>query len=242
MIDAVQASGVMLTTSRGIYSVAGAEHVFGMMLMFNRCLKASYDAQKEGRWDESVYLALRTLRGQTIGIVGLGGIGTQLAMRARSFEMRVLAMKRQPGEKPPYVDQLWGQDGLDELLAASDHLAITLPLTPQTRGLIGAGELARMKPTAYLYNIGRGAVVDEPALVHCLETAKLAGAGLDVFVDEPLPPASPLWRLPNVVLTPHVGASTPEEYTDAAKLFARNLRHYRAGEDLVNVVDFARGY
>jgi phosphoglycerate dehydrogenase-like enzyme len=242
MIDAVQASGVTLTSSRGIYSVWGAEHVIGMMLMFNRCLKAAYDAQKAARWDEQLYLALRTLRGQTLGIVGLGGIGTQLAIRARAFEMDVVAVKRERGEKPPYVDRLWGQDGLGELLAASDHVAITLPLTPRTRGLIGASELARMKPTAYLYNIGRGAVVDEPALIHCLEDAKIAGAGLDVFTEEPLPPASPLWRLPNVIITPHHGASSPGEYVDAAQLFARNLRRYRAGEELVNVVDFERGY
>jgi phosphoglycerate dehydrogenase-like enzyme len=99
-----------------------------------------------------------------------------------------------------------------------------------------------MKPTAYLYNIGRGAVVDEPALIRCLENGEIAGAGLDVFVEEPLPPTSPLWRLPNVVLTPHFGASSAEEYVDAAYLFASNLRRYRAGADLVNVIDFARGY
>ena len=242
LVDALQSSGITLTSSRGAYSVAGADHVLGLMLAFTRCLMVAYDAQKERRWDERIYLNLRTLSGQTIGIVGLGGIGNQVAIRAKAFGMHVLAVKRQPGERPSHVDHVWGPDGLDELLARSDHVVLTLPLTPQTRGLIGAGSLAQMKPTAYLYNIGRGAVVDEPALVHCLQVEQIAGAGLDVFTDEPLPPSSPLWRLPNVIITPHVGASSSGEYADVANLFASNLRRYRAGEDLVNVVDFERGY
>lgn len=240
--NAMKQSGVVLTNGRGVYGVAGAEHVLGQMLMFTRRLKELYDFQRAGRWAQEDYAFTARLQGQTLGIVGLGGIGAQVAIRAKAFGMTVLAVKRRPGEKPPYVDHLWGTDGLFELLAASDHVVLALPLTPHTQGLVDAAALARMKPTAYLYNIGRGAVVDEPALVRRLEAGQLAGAGLDVFVEEPLPPESPLWRLPNVLVTPHAGADGPQDWADTASLFADNLRRYRAGHDLINVVDLEHGY
>jgi phosphoglycerate dehydrogenase-like enzyme len=239
---AVQESGITLTRSRGVYGVAGAEHVLGQMLMFTRRLKAMYDSQQGMRWDHEVFQSIGRLKGQTLGIVGLGDIGSQVAIRARAFGMRILAVKRHPAAQPAYVDNLWGLDGLDTLLAASDHVVLDLPLTPETRCLIDERALGQMRSTAYLYNIGRGAVLDEAALIRCLQAGQIAGAALDVFTEEPLPPDSPLWRLPTVLLTPHVGANGPRDWTDAASLFVDNLGRYRAGRDLINRVDFQHGY
>lgn len=239
---AVAATGVVITCGRGVYGPAGAEHLLGLMLMFVRQLKTSYDQQKQGRWDQGMYFSLDKLQGKTLGIVGLGDIGTSLARRAKALEMTVLGLRRRPGPKPDYVDRLYGPEGLHELLAASDHVTVSLPLTTATRGLIDAAALATMKPTAYLYNNGRGPVVDEAALIEALRARRIAGAGLDVFETEPLPASSPLWSLPNVVITPHIGAGVPEDWDNAGRLFARNLRRYLRGEPLESLVDLRAGY
>jgi phosphoglycerate dehydrogenase-like enzyme len=242
LTEAVRRSGITLTNARGVYGVAGAEHVLGEMLLFTRRLQEMRTAQRERRWEQATYLTIPTLQGQTLGVVGLGGIGSQIALRGKAFGMTVLAVRRHPAETPPYVDHLSGMDGLDDLLAAADHVALALPLTAETRNLIDATRLARLKPTAYLYNIGRGAVVDETALIAALQARRFAGAALDVFVEEPLPADSPLWDLPNVLITPHVGANGPADWIAVANLFADNLRRYRAGQPLRNVVDFDLGY
>lgn len=230
-----------LTNARGVYGVAGAEHVLGMMLMFNRGLIHFYRYQQDAVWNRDLNLA-RKLSGQTLGIVGLGDIGMHLARRAKAFGMRVLAVKRTPASPPSFVDALWTPKQLPMLLAESDHIALTVPLTHETRGMINADQLARMKPTAYLYNIGRGALVDEAALLRALEEGTIAGAGLDVFVEEPLPANHPLWRAPHVLITPHLGADSPWDFDEAARLFCENLQRFRAGETLRNIVDLKRGY
>lgn len=237
----VERPGFILTNARGIYGVAGAEHVLGWMLMFNRGLVHFYRFQQQAQWNRRIELA-RKLAGQTLGIVGLGDIGGALAVRARAFGMRVLAIRRHPAPAPELADEVWGLDRLGDLLAQSDHVALTLPLTRETRGIINRNMLARMKPTAYLYNIGRGPLVDEEALLEALHNGTIAGAGLDVFAVEPLPPDHPLWRAPNVLITPHLGADSPSDLDDAARLFADNLARFRAGQPLRNVVDLARGY
>ncbi|MDB5075356.1 MAG: D-isomer specific 2-hydroxyacid dehydrogenase NAD-binding protein, partial [Chloroflexi bacterium] len=238
----MKATNIRVTNSSGVYGVSGAEHVIGQMLMFNRRLAEMYNTQREQRWDPETFRSVNKLQGQTIGVVGLGDIGSQIAIRARAFEMHILAIKRSPGARPTFVDQLWGLDRLHDLVAAADHIVIALPLTPETRGIIDGDALSLAKPTAYLYNIGRGVVLDEAALIRCLETGRLAGAGLDVFEEEPLPPHSPLWRLPNVLITPHVGANGPADWADAAEIFAENLERFRKGQQLVNQIDFQRGY
>lgn len=232
---------ILVTNARGVYGVAGAEHVLGWMLMFNRGLLEFYRFQMETRWNREVRLA-RKLQGQTLGIVGLGDLGSELARRAKAFDMRVLAIRRRVTAVPDYVDALWTLERLPDLLEQSDHVALTLPLTRETKGIINKETLARMKPTAYLYNIGRGALVDEGALVEALEKGTIAGAGLDVFMEEPLPADHPLWRLPNVLITPHLGADSPWDMDEAARIFCDNLRRFRAGEPLRNVVDLRRGY
>lgn len=237
----VQRENFVLTNARGVYGIAGAEHVIGWMLMFNRGLIDFYRFQQQRQWNRRLELA-RKLWGQTLGIVGLGDIGSALAVRAKAFGMRVLAIRRHPAPAPELADEVWGMDRLADLLAQSDHVALTVPLTPETRGMIDRSMLARMKPTAYLYNIGRGPLVDEDALVEALEKGTIAGAGLDVFNIEPLPEDHPLWRAPNVLITPHLGADSPTDADDAARIFADNLARFRAGEPLRNVVDLARGY
>jgi D-2-hydroxyacid dehydrogenase (NADP+) len=241
LTDGLVASGVTLTSVRGMAGAAGAEHILGLMLMFNRGLKYFYDRQRERRWDERLDLAL-TLAGQTLGVVGLGGMGSALAERAKALGMRVLAIKREPGERPPYVDELHGPDGLHAVLAVSDHVALTLPITDETRNLVDRAALARAKPGAYLYNIGRGELIDDEALVDALRSGRLAGAGLDVFREEPLPPESPYWDLDNVLITPHLGGDTPFDRDHIVELFLANLERYRDGRSLLNVVDPARGY
>lgn len=237
----VQRENFVLTNARGVYGIAGAEHVIGWMLMFNRGLLHFYRFQELGQWNRQLQLA-RKLWGQTLGIVGLGDIGSALAVRAKAFGMRVLAIRRNPAPAPELADEVWGMDRLADLLAQSDHVALTVPLTPETRGMIDRSMLARMKPTAYLYNIGRGPLVDEDALVEALEKGTIAGAGLDVFNIEPLPEDHPLWKAPNVLITPHLGADSPTDADDAARIFADNLARFRAGEPLRNVVDLAKGY
>jgi phosphoglycerate dehydrogenase-like enzyme len=157
--------------------------------------------------------------------------------------MRVVGTQRHEEEPPPYVERLLtGEDGLDELLPIADHVVLCLPLTPQTRHTIGASELARMQPSAYLYNIGRGDLIDQDALVEALCAKRIAGAGLDVATPEPLPPESPLWDAPNVLITDHTAGETPRYWDRGIELVVDNLRRYLAGEPLRNVVDTRAGY
>jgi phosphoglycerate dehydrogenase-like enzyme len=177
--------------------------------------------------------------------VGLGRIGEAIAGRARPVGMRVVALKRDPSARydpTVAVDEIAGLEALDEALGRADHVCVTVPLTPATRHLIDAARIARLRAGAYFYNVSRGAVIDEAALVAALRAGKLAGAGLDVFEEEPLPAESPLWDLENVILTPHVSGTTPLYYDRTAALFADNLDRFLAGQPLANRFDPARGY
>lgn len=237
--------GVAVTSANGVHGPNIAEHVMGWVLAFTRDFPGFWRTQAAFRWDRVPSDGggrLRELSGQTLGIVGLGSIGASLASRARAFDMRVIGMVRSPGRAIEGVDRVVGPDGLGELLAGSDHVCVLVPLTPETRGLISAERLSQMKPSACLYNVARGAVVDQDALIAALAGGRLAGAGLDVFVDEPLPPDNPLWSLPNVLLTPHVAGATPRYYERAAGLFVANLARWRAGQPLARRYDPDRGY
>jgi phosphoglycerate dehydrogenase-like enzyme len=156
--------------------------------------------------------------------------------------MRVLAVRKHPARDPAPADEQWETARLHELIGRSDWLVLTAPLTPETRGMIGRAELARMPRHAVLVNLGRGALVDEPALIEALGEGRVAGAALDVFEEEPLPAMSPLWAMPQVVVTPHVSGLGPRFWERTCDLFARNLRHWLAGEPLENVVDKRAGY
>jgi phosphoglycerate dehydrogenase-like enzyme len=213
------------------------------MLAFARQLPALVRAQQQARWQPPPPARLFELSGQTLAIVGLGAIGSALASRAAALGMRVVGVRRSAGSTaPPGVERLYAFDGLDLALAEADHVAIALPLTPQTRGLFDAARLGRMKPGAHLYNVGRGATVDADALLAALRSGRLAGAGLDVTEPEPLPSESPLWREPNVIVTAHSSGLTPRSFERYARLLLDNLGRWVRGEALLNVVDKRLGY
>lgn len=232
--------GILLTGSSGIHALSISEHVLALALAHSRRLPQAIRHQVARRWDRASTIGWE-LAGQTMGILGLGAIGQSLATRAAALGMRVIGTKRTPGPLPG-VERILGPDGLDEVLSAADVLVIILPLTSATRGVIGARELALMKPSAFLINVARGAIVQEAALIDALRAGRLAGAGLDVFEREPLPQDSPLYGMEQVIITPHVSGAVPGYYDRAIPLFCENLRRYVAGEPLLNVVDLARGY
>ena len=228
---------VVVTRAPGIFGPWMAEYVIGWCSWVTQCIETYREAQRQRRWLDHV-LPDR-LHGKTLTIVGLGDIGRAIARAARTFGMRVVGVNRS-GRRVREAERVFKVGQLAQALADADFVVVLVPLTPETRGLIGADALAAMKPTAWLVNIARGAVVNEAALLEALEQRRLAGAILDVFSAEPLPPNHPLWRMDNVVITPHVsGPSTPEEI---APVFNDNLARYLAGSPLRHVVDRARGY
>lgn len=239
-------SPVLLTTASGIHAVPIGEYVLGAMIAFAKGFPRSLRRQALRRWEP--YWA-DELYGRTVGIVGLGAIGGYVARLARALGMRVLATRRStsrrsPGQQAglPDVDELLPPGELPYLLSQSDYVVIAVPLTPQTRGMIGEEELRSMKPTAVIVNIARGAVIDEGALVRALREGWIAGAALDVFRQEPLPPESELWELENIMVTPHIAGGSPRYMERAVELFCDNLRRYLSGQPLRNLVDRERGY
>lgn len=231
-------SDIVLTNASGVFNIPIAETVLAYMLAVVKRLPEFLAQQRERRWHK---LPLRELRGLTVGIVGLGDIGTEIARLCRAFGMHVLGLRRRPLPSD-VADEVLPPDRLHDLLARSDFVVIALPLTEETRGLIGRAELAAMKPGAWLINISRGAIVDEEALVEALREGRIGGACLDVFAEEPLPSESPLWEMPNVIITPHNSWSSPRIEEREVELFLENLRRYVSGEPLLNVVDKRAGY
>src|SRR5712691_367032 len=207
-------SDVILTNCRGIAGDAMADHAFAMMLALARRLPDSVRLQTQQRWGQDLFWSTSpapfTLNGKVLGIVGLGGVGIELAKRASAFGMEIVATRRRDAKPPRYVKKLLKHEQLAELLAESDFVVITAPLTAETRGLMGPRELRRMKKTAYLVNVGRGEQVDEGALIRALREGWIAGAALDVFQREPLPKNSVLWRVPGLFITPHYAGTYPE--------------------------------
>ncbi len=231
---------IIITTGAGVYGIPIAEHLFAMMLALTRGLNVSIRAMAHAAWRQE--LSFLELDGATVGVIGLGDIGRQFSKRATAFGMRVLAVKRTPGEAPPYVHQLVGLDQLDWVLEQSDHVVISLPGTVHTRHLFSAQRLARIKPGAFIYNVGRGIVIDEIALIQALRTGRIAGAGLDVFETEPLPADSPLWRMPNVIITPHCSGLSPRRDERVVALFLENLSRYMSGKPMRNQFRHELGY
>ena len=228
---------VVVTRVPGVFGPWMAQYVLAWCSAISQRVETYRAAQRERRWIETTLPG--RLRGTTLAIVGLGDIGRTIARLARAFEMRVIGVSAS-GAAVPGVERVHRPRDLRRALAAADWAVITVPLTAATRGLIGARELAAMKPTAWLLNIARGPVVDEPALLDALRRRAIAGAVLDVFATEPLPADHPLWGLDNAIVTPHIaGPSTPEEI---APVFAENLARFLAGRRLRHVVDRRKGY
>jgi len=232
---------LIVTNASGVHAQPIAEQVFGYLLMFSRHLHGSLRDQASARWDgESHYPELHTLRGKTLGLLGLGAIGRRIAEIAPAFGLKVLGLRRHP-EPIPGIE-LHGPEALHALLARSDFIVNSLPLTSETRGLLGPEAFAATKRGAFFVNVGRGASVDTSALLHALEAGILAGAGLDVTEPEPLPPEHPLWRQPNVIITPHYAGVWPHYFEELGEIFLDNLDRYTAGRPLRNVVDPVAGY
>jgi len=246
MSPELRARGIVVTNSRGLHANTIAEHVVGVTIMLLRKLHVAVRRQIEGRWAQeemSAPDASRSIRGATVGVVGLGAIGSAVAGAMAGLGAEVRAIRRRPNlPAPEGVAWVGGPDELDDLLRRADVVVLAAPQTAATRGLIGARELGLMRRDAFLVNVSRGKLVDERALVQALTNHTIAGAALDVFEHEPLSPASPLWRLPNAIVTPH-SSGFREDYWDAVTdLFCENLRRFERGDPLLNVVDLDLGY
>lgn len=253
--EAMRSSNVLFTNSAGIHGPPMAETVLGMLLHFFRGLDFAVAGQAEAHWNTAPFLSADTPVGElsaaTVGILGYGGIGREVGWRLRALGSQVLGLKRRPPEESELddgaVDEhgvrlLHGEEGLQELLAASDAVVISVPDTPATRGLMDRSRIRAMRPGAVLVNVARGKVVDEDALTQALADGHLRGAGLDVFQQEPLPADSPLWKLSNVLITPHVSGVSRGFWRRELDLILENFRRYREGRSLLNEVDLDAGY
>lgn len=236
--------GILVTHSSGVHAPKIAAHVMGCILMFACRMPFFMQAQRERAWRQEP-LGYDDLTGKTLAIVGIGRIGEALAVRAQSFGMRVVASKRNTSvryDPSVVIDHMYTPEELPAMLNEADHVCIALRLTPETDRLFDAAMFAQMKPSAYLYNVARGRIVDESALIGALNRKVIQGAALDVFASEPLATDSPLWGMENVIITPHVAGFNPHYFERAARQFAANVHRYLAGEPLHNVYNPCRGY
>ncbi len=223
----IRASAIPLTNGRGVFARPLGEWVVGVMVYFGYDFPKMLRNQNARRWERYDH---EELYGRTVTIVGYGSIGRAVGERACAFGMRVLtSSRRRPGD-------------LNAMLSASDYVVITAPLTDQTRGMIGAAQFAVMKPNAVIINVGRGAVIDEDALLAALQNKKIRGAALDVFTQEPLPSDHPFWGMENVIVSPHSADSLPDSREQAVEFFVQNFKRFANGEPLQNVVDKNAGY
>ncbi|TBL80115.1 D-2-hydroxyacid dehydrogenase [Paenibacillus thalictri] len=234
------AEHVIVTNSSGVFGVAGAEHAIALMLAFTRQLHVHYDQQRRKIWKRNPYCL--EVQDSTVGIIGLGDIGGGIAQRAKGLGARVIAVKRTVTACPPFVDRLYALEDVDSLLAEADFLVLALPLTAETQGFLNAERIGRIKKGAVLINVGRGPTVDESALIRALQNGDISGAGLDVTDVEPLPQISPLWELPNVLITSHSVGVTPRKEERRVSILRQNLRRFLSGEEMMNRVDRTAGY
>jgi phosphoglycerate dehydrogenase-like enzyme len=241
LIPEVLEREIVLTNSAGAHAIQIAEFVLMFMLGHAKRVRDLAALMPANAWERGRTLELDELHDKTLLVLGLGHIGQEIARRAAAFGMRVLGSRRRPGPIAG-VERVVGEHEWRELLPEADYVAIATPLTDATRGMLDAAALARMRPGAYLVNIARGEIIDTTALIAALEQGRLAGAALDALPEEPLPPEHPLWRAPNVWITPHISASSPRTSERAIGIFLENVRRYMAGEPLINVVDKQAGY
>jgi phosphoglycerate dehydrogenase-like enzyme len=243
-IPALRERDILLTNMQRISGPEIAEHALAMLLALTRGLRNWLPEQHKGQWDNAAFpmRKMRELKGRTLLIVGLGGIGTALATRAHGLGMRVVATRASSAGKPAYVDYVGSPGELLGLAGEADVVVNCTPLLPSTLGLFDAKFFAAMKPGGYFINVGRGKSVVQDDLVAALKSGQLSGAGLDVTDPEPLPADHPLWRMPDVIITPHVAATSDRVFTRVFLLARENVRRYVRGERLLSVVDPSRGY
>jgi phosphoglycerate dehydrogenase-like enzyme len=237
--DVLRNRGIRLASAQGANERVVAEHAMALILGLTRHLGPARDNQREHRWTGMIgNPAARQdeLGGKTIVIVGLGRIGNRLARLAKAFDLHVLGVRRSPQNSGDIADEIVRPEALIDVLRRADILALTCPLTPETERLIRAEHFAAMKSSAFLINAARGKVVDEPALIEALQAGQIGGAGLDVFVEEPLPDASPLWDFPNVLVTPHSAGETSRYEANVISILRENLGRLARGEELRNAI------
>jgi phosphoglycerate dehydrogenase-like enzyme len=235
------ASTIPFTNGRGVFSQSLGEFVLAAMLYFAKDFPRMRRSQQACKWDPFDVLEISK---QTMGVIGYGDIGRACAWRAKAMGMRVLALRRRPelSSSDPHVDRVFGWDSRLEMIGECDYVVAASPLTAETRGMVSDNEFKAMKATAVIINVGRGPVIDEPAMIRALEAGRIKGAGLDVTTVEPLPADSPLYRLDNVLLSPHCADHTASWLDDSMLFFLDQLERFRSGKPLENVVDMARGY
>lgn len=242
-VEEIVNSTVVLTNAPGPHVAPMADYALGVMLALAHRLPQSVKEQQERGWRTERYNGrVMELGGRTVGLYGLGAIGRAIAKRAAAFDMTVVAVDPHPSEVPPYVKACWPPSGLDQLCRVADWLVIAAPVTTETRLTIDRRRIALMKAGTHVVVVSRGGIVDEAALADGLREGRLAGAALDATEVEPLPTASPLWGMPNVIITPHVSALSPEMYEGRRRIFRENLRRFIAAEDLRHVCDKRAGY
>jgi phosphoglycerate dehydrogenase-like enzyme len=235
-------SDVNLTNGSGVFSPSLGEFVVAAILYFAKDFRRMIRNQIAGIWEQ---FDVTMASDKTLGIVGYGSIGRAIAARARALEMKVLAFKRNVARPSPgdsSIDQVYGPEGLLEMLSGCDYVVVTLPLTEKTRGLIADAEFAVMKKNAVVINVGRGPTIDERSLIKALSEHRIRGAALDVFDQEPLPKDHPFYSLENVLLSPHCADHTPDWHDNAMRFFMTQLERFRTGEEFLNLVDKKRGY
>jgi phosphoglycerate dehydrogenase-like enzyme len=236
-------SDVLLTNTRGAHGPSIGEHTMALLLALTRHIPESIQQQQTHVWDRTIlYRTAREIGGLTMGIIGFGALGRGIAQRALGFEMNLLAVDAQAIDGTPFMDEVWPVSRLDDLLEQSDVVVVAAPLTSGTHHLLGADQLAKMKPDAYLIVVSRGGIVVEDALANALQAGRLAGAALDVTEVEPLAPDSPLWDAPRLILTPHMAGASARKERRVVEIFCENLTRFQNGEPLQNEVDKSRGY
>lgn len=241
------ASDVTLTNAREVHGMVVAEQVIAMILALAKRIPQDVRFQLKRQWGQEILwtgnACPREIAGATLGLVGFGSIGRNTAVLAHALGMNVIVVREHPeGARPEFIRDVLPSSQLDQLLARSDYVVLSPPVTPATKGMIGREQLARMKPDGYLINVGRGPLVDEAALVEALRARKIAGAALDVFDEEPLPESSPLWDLENLLITPHTAGMTEKLWERHYALFSENVRRFLDAKPLLGLVDKSRGY
>lgn len=239
-------SNVLLTNSSSVHGPVVAEHAIAVMLALAKRLPQAMQYQAKKVWSQEILWnerpRPREVAGATVAVVGMGGIGSEFTRLAKALGMRVLAVREDVSKGAGGADAVYSSAQIEEVLPQADYVLLCTPVTPATTGIINAARLQKMKPGAYLMNVARGPLVDEPALVAALKARQIAGAGLDVFVEEPLPADSPFWSLDNVLITPHSAAVTEQLWERHYELIVENLNRFVAGKPLLNAVNTRRGY
>jgi phosphoglycerate dehydrogenase-like enzyme len=239
-------SNVVVTNSTGIHGPVVAEHAIAVLLALAKRLPQALQYQAKHEWSQDQLWheqpRPREVASSTVAVIGMGGIGREFAARAKALGMKIVAVRENPAKGLDGADAVYSPEQIDEVLPQADYVLLCPPVTPATTGLMNAARLAKMKPDAYLINVARGPLIDEPALLDALQKRRIAGAALDVFNEEPLPSSSPFWLLDNILITPHTAAVTERLWERHYRLIVDNMKRFLAGEPLMNQVDKHRGY